>query len=108
MPWDGATWVAYETLRGNTTDIVSVFQYNDDITGGIFGVGILVMIFLIMLVGTSRTAGGSSLALSLFVTAILSYLLAAVDIVMDEIAMAMTIVLMVAVALMYKGGSRNV
>ncbi|NIP41324.1 MAG: hypothetical protein GWO10_02020 [candidate division Zixibacteria bacterium] len=108
MPWNGSTWVEFDTMNGSAGNMIEMFQYGNDVTSGAFGFLILVAVFVIIFVGSSRTAGGSSLSLSLFITAILSFLMAAMDIVIDEVAYAMLFVLMVAVALMFKGGGRDV
>lgn len=113
MPWDGNTWVPYTELNDwtNATTLIDVGQYANYITNHAFGVLVIIAFFIITFgaMSASKMEMETSLYVSLFMTTILSYLFAALDMVIDEIALAMTFILVASVALLYiKGGSNNV
>ena len=105
MPWEGATWVPHEVVGGNASTFTDLMQYSNDVSGDLFGVMLLVAVFIVILVAGSRKDEGTGLAASLFITTILSSLLAAMDVVADWMAWVMTFVLVGAMLLLYKGGS---
>ena len=105
MPWDGATWVPHEVVGGNATTFTELMQYANTVSGDVFGIMVLVSVFLVIFVASGRQDQGAGLAASLFITTILSYIMAAMDVVGDYVAWVMTFALMGAVILLYKGGS---
>ena len=93
MPWNGTIWIPYESMDVNTTSLLGMAQYDNSVTGGIFGLMVIIAVFMISLVGMSLNYKEDALPFSLFITMIVSYLLAAIDIVADEIAWGITFVL---------------
>ena len=108
MPWDGATWVPHEVVGGNATSFIDLMQYANDVSGDMFGIIMLAAVFFIIFIASGRRESENGLAASLFITTILSYIMAAMDVVGDWVAWVMTFALMGAVILLYKGGSSNV
>lgn len=104
MPFNGSIWYPYEVL-GNQTNITSIGaigQYDNQITGGVFGLVLLVSFFVVCFMALSYREEYSALPVSLFLTTILSYLMAAIDMLADEVAWAATVLLAIgAVIYMY-------
>jgi len=108
MPWNGSTWVPHEVAGGNASTFTDLIQYANDVSGNVFGVMLLVSVFLVIFIASSSKNQEAALPASLFITTILSYIMAAMDAVGDWVAWVMTFVLMGSVILLYKGGSSNV
>lgn len=108
MPWDGSTWVPHEVVGGNATTFTDLMQYANEVSGDVFGVMLLLSVFFVIFIASSRKDSGNGLAASLFITTLLSYIMAAMDVIGDWVAWVMTFALMGSVILLYKGGSGNV
>ena len=108
MPWINGTWVAHEVLAGNASTFTEMIQYANTVSDDIFGIMLLTSIFFVIFIASSKRDSGGGLAASLFITAILSYILAAMDVVGDWVAWVMTFALVGAIVLLYKGGSSDV
>ena len=114
MPWNGDTWVPYDTMgNGTVTTILDIAQYNNTVTGDVFGLFMLIAFFMIALTGLTyygRTQSTeTNIATAVLLSTILSYMMAAIDMLADEIAWAMTFILVGSVILLYaKGGGSSV
>lgn len=107
MPWSGSTWVDHEVAGGNT-DFTGILQYSNAVTGDAFGLMLLVSVFIVIFIGSSaRGQGESGLASSLFITTLLSYMLAAMDVVGDWVAVAFTVGLVASMVILYRGGGEG-
>ena len=110
MPFEGTginTWTDYPVAAGNNT-FQDLMVYANTTTDGVFGIMLLVSIFIIIFVVGSKKDEDTALANSIFVTAILSYILVAMTVVANWVAILMTFLLMAAVIMIYKGGSKDV
>lgn len=110
MPWDGATWVPHEIIRGNATTYTELLQYANEISGDAFGLAMLSAIFLIIFIAGQHRSdnSGASLSAGILITTILSYIMASMDVVGNWVAWTFTFILVGSVVLLYKGGSNNV
>lgn len=108
MPWNGSTWIPYEVVGGNASSFVDLIQYANDISGDLFGIFLLMAIFMAIFIASSRKGMEVSLSSSLFITAILSFIMAAMDVIGNWVAWAMAFALMGSVMLLFIGGSKNV
>jgi len=109
MPWNGSTWVDFDVVGGNYTDFTGLIQYTNSISGDMFGIMLLVSMFMVIFVaGSAKGKMDVGLSSALFVTTVMSYLLAAMDGVGDWVAWAMTIILVASVVVLYRGGENDV
>ena len=104
MPWDGVTWIPHETVGGNATSFTDLMQYANTVTGDAFGLLLLGGIFMIIFIVGGRQDAGTGLASALFITTLLSFLLAAMDVVGDWVSWVLIFALMGSIVLLYKGG----
>ena len=110
MPFNGTgidTWTDYPVAAGNNT-FQDIMIYANTTTDGVFGIMLLISIFIIIFVVGSKKDEDTALANSIFITTIMSYLLVAMTVVANWVAILMTFLLMAAVILIYRGGSKNV
>ena len=109
MPWNGTVWTDYAILGDrNVTTFVDIMQYNNDITGGLMGILMLVTIFTISYMSASyKRSGNMSLAFASMLTMVSAVLLDAVDVIGTEVMWISVMVLMGAIALVYVRGGDN-
>jgi len=109
MPFfENGTWYPYETISGNATTFIDIMNHANTLTNDLFGIMMLGAIFLILFVAMSSRDSDTALASASFVTAILSILLAAADVIADFISIGMIFVTIGAIIMLYRGGNKNV
>ena len=89
-----------------TRDLVSLMRYiNEDLTGYMFGITILFIIFAIMFISTSyNRPKEEAFTFSMFITAIISYLFWAMTLVSAEVVTITTIMTALSIFLLYRSG----
>ena len=110
MPFEGTgigTWTDYPTAAGNGT-FQDLLIYSNTVTNDIFGIMLLISIFIVIFVAGSKRDSDTALASSMFITTILAYILVDMTVVANWIAILMTFLLMAAVIMLYRGGSKDV
>ena len=111
MPFVNGTWVDWTLIVQNTTNVTNIQEamtYINSVTGYWFGYMILLMVFMVVFIAGSRYGSSASLATSLFITTITGYLLAGFGMVGQEAIVPLTLALVGAIILIYKGGGSGV
>ena len=108
MGWTDGIWTDYPNPAGNGT-FTDIIAYNNTISGDMFGIMMLISIFFVIFVAGSTKDSDTALASAAFVTTILSYIMTAMGAIHNNVAIAMTFLLLGAmVILLKKGGNISV
>lgn len=89
----------------NVTGIVDVFSYGNTVTGGLFGIALLLIVFVVSFVALKVYPTEKAMAASSFTTALTSYMLSAVSLVPNYAVLITTIMVIASVFLLWKGDS---
>lgn len=102
MPFVNGSWVPYTMFNGTT--LLDMGQYINATLGGFFGFGILIVVFFVTFVIGSRYSPTTALSSSMFITTILAFLLASVDLFPDQFVIIFVLGLVASIILLFKGG----
>jgi len=98
----------YFPLPGmNVTGFVELMLYDNSITGGIFGISILLMIFFISFISLTAYGVEKSFVPAIFMTFISSVFLAAMGLISYNIITILLFVTTLSVFLLWKFGGRD-
>ena len=101
MPWENIT-------QYNGTTLVDLFSYNNDITNDMFGVSLLLIIFMVMYFPMSARRPDLALTMSLFITGIISFLMVGLGLVNIMVAVGVMVAFAGSFVIYMKGGSYGV
>jgi hypothetical protein len=102
MPWNGAEWIPYDLINStNSTAFTDIAAYDNTVTGGVFGLMVIIAFFAAVFIGTSKNDPETSLPISLLVTTILSAMFAAMNIVADEVMYGCILLTVASVIILY-------
>lgn len=106
MPFaSNGTWTDY--ALPNATDLMELAQYNNSITSDIFGLAMMLLIFLVLYGSMSSTRSPVSLQVSLFISTMLGFLLLAVELIGMWVPMAFLVGFVASMIFLYKGGESS-
>jgi len=106
MPIINGTWTAWELLNStNSTNLLKIAEYNNSIMNDMFGTLLLLSLLVIFIMITSSTRSNISIQISLFITSIIGFLLAAIGLVGVHIPVTIMIAFVGSMVLLYRGGN---
>ena len=106
MPFEtNGTWTDYPLP--NATDLLGLAQYNNSITNDMFGLSLMLLIFIILYGSMSYTRSPVSLQVSLFITAIIGFLMLIINLVGMWVPMVFLVGFVASMIFLYKGGESS-
>ena len=88
----------------NVTGYVDLFTYSNEVTNNMFGLGILMIIFVVSFVVSKNLPTEKAFSMACFTTTMTSYFLAILQLVSGEIILIMTLLTALSVFFLYRFG----
>lgn len=98
MPFDAPT---------NVTNFVTWMQYNNTVTDNMFGIGILVMLFIVVFIAFKQYETEQAFASACFISLIASIMLRVVGLVGSNVVLVFVILSAISAVLLYLKSSRQ-
>lgn len=105
MPFLNGTWTAWEIINSSAiSGPQDLIKYvNNDVSGGMFSIGLLLVVLLVVFIAGSNRAPFLYFAVGSYISTVLSVLFAALDIMPDGYVLSFIVLSVVSTILLYKG-----
>ena len=102
MPLSNGTWTAWELPNMSTNQtLLDIAKYNNSLMNDMFGIGILLSLFLILLMIMSLYNSKVAIQSSLFITSVLGMMFAVVGLIGAHISVILFIITAASIALLW-------